>query len=66
MRSNLLPPELASVVGMWAIIFKATIKVVSRKWDLTKLNTITLCSLTEIQLHPSLLNKSISLVAASY
>ena len=37
MRANLLPPELASVEGMWAIIFKATTKVASRKWDLTKL-----------------------------
>lgn len=44
MRSILLPPELASVQGMWVVILKATAKVVSRKWDLTELKHNALCS----------------------
>lgn len=33
MKSILLPSVLASVPGMWAVIFKATARVESREWD---------------------------------
>lgn len=49
MRSILLSPVLESALEMWAVILKATTKVLSRGWEQSKLkHHNALCSYRDI------------------